>query len=189
MPYIERGAIWSWTMKVQKETNIKWGFGIEQWNHTKKHRKRGGLELNEEGDTWPTRGEKEFGVEWRRFMNKVLEPYIWLFVQVLLDDFWVYGSWEMHLCNSKQVFYWLVMANASLNFKKCCFKCMEGILLGHMGFTQILPILKRWKIFLFPRQRVNCEQFWGKWVITKGSSRGMQPMHITLWGILAHLHH
>jgi hypothetical protein len=68
----------------------------------------------------------------RRFMNKVLEPYVRLFVQVFLDDCWVYGSWETHFCNLKRVFYRLVVVTASLNIKKCRFKCIEGILLGHI---------------------------------------------------------
>jgi len=75
------------------------------------------------------------------------------------------------------------MANASLNLEKCHFGCTKGILLGHMisqdGSHTNCAKIEKVKIFLFPRQRDNCKHFWGKWVITKGSSRGMQPRHIT----------
>jgi hypothetical protein len=68
----------------------------------------------------------------QRFMNKVLGPYIGLFVQVFLDDFCVYGNQEMHLHNLKQVFDQLVMANVFLNLKNYCVGCTKIIMLGHI---------------------------------------------------------
>ncbi len=46
-------GVWNWTTKAHK-----------------KNRKRAGLELNEEGDKWPPKKEKDFGVEWQIWLTK-----------------------------------------------------------------------------------------------------------------------
>jgi hypothetical protein len=90
-------------------------------------------------------------------MNKVLEPYIGLFVRVFLDDFCVYGKHETHLRNLKQVFDRLVMENASLSLEKCCFGCIERILLGHIvsqdGICKNSTKIEKVKNLPFPKTK------------------------------------
>jgi hypothetical protein len=58
------------------------------------------------------------------------------------------------------------MVNASLNFEKCHFGCMEGILLGHIvsqdGICIDCAKIEKVKFFPFPKTKRQLQAFLGQ---------------------------